>query len=159
MYVRAGSARSGGALTASKAITEQTCKLRFYESSYAGLSGTFVDVNLSTQRLMYIKDGYIVLECDVVTGKPSTQTPTGTYRILSKASPATLVGPGYARPVKYWMPFTNRGHGLHDASWQPWFGGDRWQAGGSMGCVNMPEWAARDLYNVISVGDVVYIHW
>ncbi|MDR2713943.1 MAG: RICIN domain-containing protein [Coriobacteriales bacterium] len=156
MYLTSG---SGNKLTVQKSISGKAQKFRFSQTSYTGLTGTYVDVNISTQRLRFIKDGMVVLECDVVTGKPSTATPTGTYRIMSKARNVTLVGPGYASPVKYWMPFTAGGVGLHDASWQSGFGGNRWNSGyGSHGCVNMPLWAVRDLYGQVKAGTVVQVH-
>jgi lipoprotein-anchoring transpeptidase ErfK/SrfK len=160
MYLTASSGSySGAAMTVTRDITGNTQKFRFEEASFYGYSGTYVEVNLSTQKLIYVKNGVLLVACDVVSGKPSTSTPTGTFRILNKQRDTVLVGPGYASPVKYWMPFTNTGVGLHDASWQPWFGGNRYTYAGSHGCVNMPEWAARDLFNVISVGDTVWVHW
>lgn len=54
----------------------------------------------------------------------------------------------YETKVNYWMPF-NGGIGFHDASWQPYFGGDRYLEGGSHGCINMPPDSAAELYNII----------
>jgi hypothetical protein len=151
--------KSGAALKVTKNI-KQALKLRLTPTSYSGPVGTYADVNLSTQKMMFVKNGVIVLESDIVTGAPYMATPTGTYRILQKQSPTVLVGPGYRSPVSYWMPFTRWGHGFHDANWQPAFGGNRWKNGfGSHGCVNMPHWAAKTLYKYISVGDTVRIHW
>jgi lipoprotein-anchoring transpeptidase ErfK/SrfK len=56
------------------------------------------------------------------------------------------------------MPF-NGGIGLHDASWQPWFGGNRYRTNGSHGCINMPLAAAKTLYANISIGDTVKVHY
>lgn len=159
MYLTVNGSQHGTAATVSREITGSIQRFRFEETTYYGYSGTYVEVNLSTQKLIYIKNGVLLVACDVVTGKPSTSTPTGSFRILYKQRDTVLVGPGYASPVKYWMPFTNTGVGLHDASWQPWFGGNRYTYAGSHGCVNMPEWAARDLFNVISAGDTVWVHW
>jgi len=146
-------------MTVSNSINGNTQKFRFTETTAFNYSGTFIEVNLSTQRLIYVKNNALVLDSPVVTGRPSMLTPAGTYFIINKASPATLVGPGYATPVQYWMAFTYKGHGFHDAWWQPSFGSERWQITGSHGCVNMPDWAARELYNSCSVGDTVYVHW
>jgi len=151
--------KSGTSVTVSSKNLGDAQKFRFTPSTYSGYSGTYIDVNLTTQRLLFINDGQIMLACDVVTGAPGMQTPTGTFSILNKQSPAVLAGPGWWAPVDFWMPFTVNGHGFHDANWQPWFGGDRWTYAGSHGCVNMPFWAARDLYNLISIGTTVYIHW
>ena len=50
--------------------------------------------------------------------------------------------------------------GLHDADWQPAFGGSRYASGfGSHGCVNLPVEKATALYDLIATGDVVVCHW
>ena len=121
--------------------------------------GTYIDVDLTKQKVHYVVNGTVKLATDVVTGKPSTPTPSGTFSILYKQSPAVLVGADYAAPVSFWMPFTSVGHGFHDANWQPWFGGDRWTYAGSHGCVNMPYWAAAELYRLAPAGSRVSIHW
>jgi hypothetical protein len=122
--------------------------------------GTYIDVNLSKQKVLYISNGVVKLTTDVVTGKPSTPTPAGTFYILYKQSPAVLVGADYAAPVTFWMPFTSVGHGFHDANWQSAFGGNRYLIGfGSHGCVNMPYWAAAELYRMAPTGSRVSIHW
>lgn len=131
---------------------------RFSPTSYSGPTGTYVDVNLTTQRLQFIKDGILAVDCDVVTGAPWMVTPTGNWKVMVKQSPTTLSGPGYNTPVKYWMQITPSGVGLHDAWWQPTFGGNWYKNHGSHGCINMPEWAARDVYRLIRVGDPVYVH-
>ncbi|MFR2213749.1 MAG: L,D-transpeptidase family protein [Ruminococcus sp.] len=46
------------------------------------------------------------------------------------------------------MPF-NGGIGFHDATWQAYFGGDRYTYAGSHGCINMPLDAAATLYSII----------
>jgi hypothetical protein len=119
--------------------------------------GTYADVNLTTQKMFFVKNGVKILESNIVTGAPSMATPPGTFRLQSKASPSVLVGPGYRSPVTYWMPF-NGGIGFHDASWQPWFGGNRYLTNGSHGCINMPLSAAKTLYANISIGDTVKVH-
>ena len=54
----------------------------------------------------------------------------------------------YETQVTYWMPF-NGGIGFHDATWQAYFGGDRYTYAGSHGCINMPLDAAATLYSII----------
>jgi hypothetical protein len=161
MYLSADSV-SGSRVSATTTIHQYTQKFRFAPTTYTPPSpyiGTYIDVNLSTQKLMYIVNGYPQLTTDVVTGKPSTPTPAGTFYVLYKQSPAVLVGADYAAPVSFWMPFTSVGHGFHDANWQPWFGGNRWTYAGSHGCVNMPYWAAAQLYSLAPAGSRVSIHW
>jgi hypothetical protein len=143
----------------SSSITKNAQKFRFNASSYTGYFGTYAEVNLTTQKMLFVKDGVLVLECDVVTGAPSMKTPAGTFRVTNKLSPTVLRGPGYAAPVTYWMQFTSNGVGFHDATWQSSFGGNRYRTHGSHGCVNMPKWAAKELYAKISVGDTVKVHY
>ena len=58
------------------------------------------------------------------------------------------------------MPFIGNLYALHDAWWQPGFGGTMYRDGyGSHGCVNLPTSAAESLYALIHVGDVVVVHW
>lgn len=130
---------------------------------------TYLEVDLSTQHMWYIVDGSIALETDVVTGLPADnrQTPEGVYDILYTERNATLKGeinpstgkPIYETPVSYWMPFTWQGHGFHDANWQSSFGGSRYQTAGSHGCVNMPVDQAGALFNMLSAGTPVVIHY
>lgn len=128
----------------------------------------YVEVDLTRQHMWYLKDGAVLLETDVVTGKPEEgmATPEGVYSVLYTQKDAVLVGeadpqtgePLYRQHVDYWMPFTQQGHGFHDADWQWSFGGDMYQENGSHGCVNMPVDKAGELYDIISAGIPVIIH-
>ena len=131
----------------------------------------YIDVDLAEQHARYITEsGDVSWESDVVTGTPDGEhdTPTGVWTLFSMESPATLKGdiqvatgqPEYETKVQYWMPFTYSGCGLHDATWQPAFGGDLYAQGyGSHGCVNLPLDAAESLFNKASVGIPVIVHW
>ena len=55
------------------------------------------------------------------------------------------------------MPF-HAGEGLHDATWQPSFGGTYYKVRGSHGCVNLPLSVARDLFNSVTAGYPVLIY-
>jgi len=130
---------------------------------------TYIEVDLTDQHMWYFENSQLMMESDVVTGQPDGvhNTPPGVYYILTKESPSILVGellpatgePEYRTQVSFWMPFTTLGHGFHDATWQPWFGGNRYTFAGSHGCVNMPYDAAGQLYSLISVGCPVVIHY
>ncbi|NLG10686.1 MAG: L,D-transpeptidase family protein, partial [Coriobacteriaceae bacterium] len=129
---------------------------------------TFVEINLTTQYLYYVQDGQIVLESDVVTGAPwgGRSTASGVYDVLQKSSPAVLRGPrtpdgGYEwdAPVSFWIRITWGGIGMHDANWQPRFGGDWYLYNGSHGCINMPWSNVQQLYNMIELGTPVILHY
>jgi len=122
---------------------------------------TYAEVNLTIQYMWFFQDGVCVLECEVVTGNPNRgwATPTGTFYILSKSRNVIMSGADYRVFVSYWMPFTSAGHGFHDATWQPSFGGDAYTYRGSHGCINMPPWAGEQLYGLTSPGTPVVIHF
>lgn len=129
-------------------------------------SNTYIEVDITTQHMWYIKNGQIALETDIVTGqKGKNDTPTGTFTVLEKMRNKTLRGriingkPEYLTPVSYWMRITWSGVGFHDAGWQPTFGGDRYTVGGSHGCINMPPAKAKELYGMLSLGTPVVIHY
>ncbi len=131
----------------------------------------YCDIDLSEQYAYFYDDsGACVWETAVVTGSPGEHaTPQGVYRVTGgKSSPSILVGqrdpetgkPEYETEVAYWMPFIGNSIGLHDATWQPDFGGSMYREGyGSHGCVNISLDAAAELYGIIRVGDVVVVHW
>ena len=121
---------------------------------------TYVEVDLSGQKVWLYKDGQLLVSTDCVTGTRGTEyaTPGGVYRLYGKESPSILVGEDYRTPVDFWMPF-NGGIGLHDATWRSAFGGDIYLTNGSHGCVNLPYDAARQIYETISVGDPVVCYY
>ena len=138
----------------------------------------FVDVDLTEQHARYYDGaGNLVWESDVVTGTygGSDATPTGVYMVNNKEQNVTLKGPmvtdpddpkkkkkkpKWESPVDYWIPFIGNGYGLHDASWQSAFGGNRYKEGfGSHGCVNLPLDKVQELYGLVNIGDPVIVHW
>ena len=69
------------------------------------VNGDFIVISLSDQKLWLVRDGRIISKIGIVSGKPSSPTVTGNFRILSKEYSRILRGPGYASWVQYWMPF------------------------------------------------------
>lgn len=136
--------------------------------------GRHLDVNLTTQYVrFYDTDGTVIWESYCVTGGYDTQfgdvhnTPTGEFAIEGKETNRTLVGadrdgdnqPDYESFVYYWMPFLAGDWGFHDATWRGEFGPGIRDYWGSHGCINLPYDAAEQLFNLVVVGDPVYIHY
>ncbi len=130
------------------------------------LCGTYVEVNLTRQHMWFYKNGSLILESDIVSGRVSSnkETQTGVFPLAFKQQGRTLTGDeaggsgSYSTWVDYWMPFYE-GQGLHDAPWRGGsFGGDIYVTGGSHGCVNLPTSAARKLYENIDVGTAILIY-
>lgn len=121
---------------------------------------TYIEVDMGMQHLYYYVDGELTIEADVVTGnvKRKTTTPEGINFVYDKQRNRTLRGPGYATPVKYWIPVV--GHiGIHDASWRKEFGGDIYLTNGSHGCVNTPMPEIGDLYELVEIGTPVIMFY
>ncbi len=119
----------------------------------------YAEVSIAAQHMWLYKEGKLVFESDVVTGLPDGyhNTPTGAFRIIYMQQNATLRGPGYATPVAYWMVFADD-VGFHDATWQPYFGGQLYQWNGSHGCVNMPLGNAGTLYELVYPNMAVFVY-
>lgn len=117
-----------------------------YGKSNHGIGNNYVVVSIKKQELWVVRKGKVAVHLtDVVTGTytgKGNRTPTGVWYIQYKKSPSTLRGYNddgtkYASKVKYWMPFTLTGCGLHDASWRTDWSKTAYLKGGSHGCVNI----------------------
>lgn len=124
------------------------------------LAGCYVEVSIDKQHLWLYKDGALITETDIVSGKPGDETSTykGAWSIAYKASPYTLSSDiyGYEVPVTYWMPFVY-GQGLHDIN-RSAFGGEIYKTNGSHGCVNLPIDQAKIIYETVDKGYAVIIY-
>lgn len=120
---------------------------------------TYIEVDLTNQKVYLYVDGNLIKESSCVTGcvAKGNATPPGIFPMTYKQRDAVLRGPGYASPVKYWMPF-NRGIGLHDASWRGNFGGTIYKTNGSHGCINLPTEMAKVVYENAYQGMPVICH-
>ncbi|MFO3717550.1 L,D-transpeptidase family protein [Anaerococcus sp. ENR1011] len=128
------------------------------------IADTYVEVDLSRQHMWFYKDGNLILESDLVSGRPidGWATNVGVGQILNKVADTTLTGlnfdgqTSYQTPVDYWMPIGWDGEGFHDAPWRGGFGGSTYLQNGSHGCYNLPPSAAKALFeNVDYVTPVV----
>lgn len=120
---------------------------------------TYVEVSLNSQSLWCYVDGEVAVSCNIVSGNVSKghATPKGIYGITYKETGHQMIGEDYDVWTDYWMPF-NGNVGLHDASWRSSFGGNRYLYQGSHGCINMPVWAAKAVYNLVEKGTPVIIY-
>lgn len=109
-----------------------------------GLGKNYIVVSLGQQHMWVYKDNKVVASVDIVSGTNNghDNTPTGVFYIGYKQSPSVLRGKNsngsdYASKVSRWMPFTEEGCGIHDASWRTRWGAHEWQTNGSHGCLNV----------------------
>lgn len=152
------------------------------------IGDTYIECNLSEQKVVAYKDGKKIAEGDCVSGCESNGNGTclGLYAIQDKLSPTVLRGPlkevtktvtkknkkgkkvkvkettmeyEYESPVTYWLQF-NGGYGLHDAAgWRSVYGGNIYYYNGSHGCVNLPYDLAETLYENFDLGDPVVVYF
>jgi len=124
------------------------------------IGGTYIEIDLTEQKMYYYVDGVLTLETDVVTGNLSSRrgTPEGINFVYGKSRNVILRGPGYASFVKYWMPVKG-GIGIHDASWRSVFGGTIYKTNGSHGCINTPSDLMAKLYEMAEIGTPVVMFY
>ena len=144
--------------TGTQTTREPVYSMRANACGYNDIGSTYIEVDLSSQHMYYYQGGSIIFDSDIVSGDiryDDRATPPGIFTLYYKKSPDVLRGAKkpdgtyeYETSVTYWMPF-NGGIGFHDATWQAYFGGDRYTYAGSHGCINMPLDAAATLYSII----------
>lgn len=117
------------------------------------IGDTYVEINITRQRLWFYKGGKLITHGPVVTGNPNrgNATEVGVYMLNYKQMGPTLRGPDYEAEVTYWMPF-NGNIGIHDASWRYSFGGNIYKRNGTHGCVNVPKYLAKRIFDDIEAG-------
>lgn len=120
------------------------------------IGSTYVEINLTRQHIWFYKEGKLIAHGAVVTGNPNrgNATEVGVYMLNYKQKGPTLRGPGYEADVTYWMPF-NGNIGIHDASWRYSFGGNIYKRNGTHGCVNVPLYLAKRIFDNIEDGTPV----
>ena len=97
-----------------------------------GHEGRWIEVNLSTQRLIAWEGDTAVRTMLCSTGLPGTPTVTGSYHIYVKLESTLMTGPGYYLPNVPHTMYFYRGYGIHGAYWHNNFGQPM-----SHGCVNL----------------------
>ena len=131
-----------------------------YSRGTNDIGSTYVEIDLTNQRLVFYMKGTPIVDTPIVSGNPNIDgcaTPEGCYALDAKESPAVLTGEDYETNVTYWMPFAGN-VGIHDATWRTEFGGNMYQWDGSHGCINVPYDKAAAIYANIEVGMSVVVY-
>lgn len=121
------------------------------------IGDTYIEVDIGQQKMFYYKEGELYLQTDVVTGKNHATREEVCY-VYAKQKNRVLRGPGYASPVKFWMPVSG-GIGIHDSSWRKEYGGDIYLKNGSHGCINTPLDIVEKMYEVVEVGTPCILYY
>lgn len=131
------------------------------------IGNTYVEISIADQRMIFYKDGNVIVDTPVVTGQPNGvyDTPKGVWNVWIKERNrflrgSNLDGSKYESWVQYWLQIDYTGVGIHDAYWQNGnFGGQRYKTrAGSHGCINTPLGEVSKLYDNIEKGTPVIIY-
>jgi lipoprotein-anchoring transpeptidase ErfK/SrfK len=111
---------------------------------------TSLTIDLSRQRLFAMnKDGQVLAEYKVSTGRAGYETPQGNYKIVNKA--AYAYSKKYEADMFHWMGITSNGdiglHGLKGGSYERRLG-----RRASHGCIRLSRADAQYLFSIIPVG-------
>jgi len=118
---------------------------------------TFVTVTESDPETLEVHKGnHVALSTPANTGVPGAETPTGIFPIFTRDVSTTMSGTDvdgtkYDIPDVPWVNYFNGGDAVH--------GYERGSYGfpQSNGCVELPIEAAKTVYGMLALGDIVYI--
>ncbi len=114
---------------------------------------TCIVIDKSEFKLYWVKDGALVKTYPIAIGKPSTPTPSATWRIDAKyyTDPASVYGPRKMRLFRQTSSgYAYTAYGIHGTN-QPWVIGTM----ASHGCIRMYNADALDLFPQVPLGTMV----
>jgi lipoprotein-anchoring transpeptidase ErfK/SrfK len=117
-------------------------------------SERWIEVNLTTQTLNAYEGDELVRSFVISSGKGSTPTVVGEFRVWAKVRIQAMSGPGYYIEDVPWVMYFYGDYGIHGTWWHNNFGTPM-----SAGCVNMTIEDAQWIYNWASMGTVVQVHY
>src|SRR5919201_882524 len=106
--------------------------------------GKHVEADLSRQVIALIRGSKVERIYPASSGKPSTPTVQGTFRVYSKS-------PGFNAKGMYFSNYFIRGFAIHGYAEVPVFAA-------SHGCLRVPTSDAIPIYNWIKIGDIVDVY-
>ena len=114
---------------------------------------SWIQIDLSRQRLIAWKGKKPVYAVIVSTGKKATPTRTGIFKVKTKLRKTRMKGEDYDVPNVPHTMYYQGGYAIHGAYWHRKFGTPV-----SHGCVNVAPDHAKWLYKWASVGTTIVIH-
>jgi lipoprotein-anchoring transpeptidase ErfK/SrfK len=113
----------------------------------------WIQINLTTQRLTAWEGNKPVYAIIISSGKKSTPTQTGVFKIQSKHAIARMQGDGYDISNVPYVMYYEGGYAIHGAFWVRKFGTPI-----SHGCINVAPDHAKWLFQWASQGTPVIVH-
>lgn len=112
----------------------------------------WIEINLSTQRLIAWKGNKLVAIASISSGKSSTPTYPGVFQIERKLIQDRMRGADYDIANVPYAMYYNRGYAIHGAPWHNLFGTPV-----SHGCINLSVEQAKWLFQWTAIGTPVLI--
>lgn len=112
----------------------------------------WIEIKLSSQRLIAWEGKTPVYAILISTGKDSTPTKPGVFAIQTRDRYARMKGDGYDVPDVPYTMYYDGGYAIHGAYWHHRFGTPV-----SHGCINVAVNHARWLFNWASIGTPVVV--
>lgn len=131
------------------------------------LPNLFLDIDISEQMTRLFENNEILYDTYCITGKDSSPTDYGYFEIYEKLKDTYLQDFNPDGSLKYrvyvnrWMGFNRESQeGAHGSDWQDGHFGDiEWHHyNGSLGCDNIPSYAAVIIYDYVDIGTRVLVH-
>jgi len=115
-------------------------------------SDRWIEINLTTQRLVAWEGKTPVYAIVISTGKDATPTHPGTFKIQSKHQSSRMRGRNYDVPNVPYTMFYSGNYAIHGAYWHRRFGTPV-----SHGCVNVAVNHAKWLFDWAAIGTPVIV--
>ena len=140
---------SGGKHIVASTAVKLTAPTTLY-ARWSKMSNHWVDVNLTNQTLKMMDGDTVVATFPISSGKLSTPSPAGTFRVYAQTADQSMGGYKHVKWCTWFYPNV----AIHTAFWHNEFG----KKTVSHGCINMREANAKTIYNWLKVGSTVYVH-
>lgn len=122
-----------------------------------------IEVDVVTKQMYLWEAGNLIDSYPISAGAPETPTPIGQYKIYSKFSVQDMRGNNadgskYFQPKVKWINyFLPGGYAVHGNYWRPmsWFG----NINSSHGCVSLPDYQAKRVFDWAPIGTTVINHY
>jgi len=138
------------------AMGQQTTAVQAHLAQPSSANRVIV-VSLKDKKLALVEGGQIKKVYTVAVGKPSTPSPTGTFKVVRRVKNPTYshdgktILPGPTNPVgTRWMGLSIKGYGIHGTNEPKSIG-----KAASHGCIRMAKKDLEEMYEMVSVGDSV----
>jgi lipoprotein-anchoring transpeptidase ErfK/SrfK len=131
----------------------------FLLASVSALAGDTrrIVISIPDHKLTLIEGERVIRVYDVATGKLSTPSPTGEFRIVNRVQhptwygPSGVVRPGPSNPLgTRWMGLSAHGYGIHGTNVPQSIG-----KFASHGCIRMRARDVEELFDLVPVGTTV----